>query len=220
MIQFFHVYKQYFRSNEALSDINLAIKRGEFIFLTGASGAGKSTLLKLIYKEEEPSKGQILIDSVNSTLIPAKRLYRLRRQIGIVFQDFKLLMNRTVQENVAVPLLVRGEKRAAIENKVNSTLALVGLSHRKRYLTSHISGGEQQRVAICRALMNDPDLILADEPTGQLDSGTAADIMKLFAALNERGKTVAVITHDAQIASYAGRTLLIRDGVIVDGPPV
>ena len=211
MIQFFHVYKQYFRSNEALSDINLSIKRGEFIFLTGASGAGKSTLLKLIYKEEEPSKGQILIDSVNSTLIPLARLYKLRRQIGIVFQDFKLLMNRTVQENVAVPLLVRGEKRAAIENKVNSTLALVGLSHRKRYLTSHISGGEQQRVAIARAVIGNPKILIADEPTGNLDTELSIEIIRIFEKINASGITTIIATHDLNLINLFPKRIVKLD---------
>ena len=211
MIQFFHVYKQYFRSNEALSDINLAIERGEFVFLTGASGAGKSTLLKLIYKEEEPSKGQILIDSVNSTLIPHAKLYRLRRQIGIVFQDFKLLMNRTVQENVAVPLLVRGERRAAIENKVNSTLALVGLSHRKRYLTAHISGGEQQRVAIARAVIGNPKILIADEPTGNLDTELSIEIIRIFEKINASGITTIIATHDLNLINLFPKRIIKLD---------
>jgi len=220
VIQFFHVYKQYLRSTEALSDINLEIERGEFIFLTGASGAGKSTLLKLIYKEEDPSKGQILIDSVNSTLIPARRLYRLRRQIGIVFQDFKLLMNRTVQENVAVPLLVRGEKRAAIENKVNSTLALVGLSHRKRYLTAHISGGEQQRVAIARAVIGNPKILIADEPTGNLDTELSIEIIRIFERINASGITTIIATHDLNLINLFPKRIIKLDKgqLVLDRP--
>ena len=220
MIQFFHVYKQYFRSNEALSDINLAVERGEFIFLTGSSGAGKSTLLKMIYKEEEPSRGQILIDSVNSTLIPPARLYKLRRQIGIVFQDFKLLMNRTVQENVAVPLLVRGEKRALIENKVNSTLALVGLSHRKRYLTAHISGGEQQRVAIARAVIGNPKIIIADEPTGNLDTELSIEIIRIFEKINASGITTIIATHDLNLINLFPKRIIKLDKgqLVLDRP--
>ncbi len=220
MIQFFHVYKQYYRSNEALSDINLEIERGEFLFLTGASGAGKSTLLKLITKEEEPTKGQILIDSVNSTLIPRHRLYRLRRQIGIVFQDFKLLMNRTVQENVAIPLLVRGEKRAAIENKVNSTLALVGLSHRKRYLTAHISGGEQQRVAIARAVIGNPKILIADEPTGNLDTELSIEIIRIFERINASGITTLIATHDLNLINLFPKRIIKLDKgqLVLDRP--
>jgi len=220
VIQFFHVYKQYYRSNEALSDINLEIERGEFLFLTGASGAGKSTLLKLITKEEEPTKGQILSDSVNSTLIPRHRLYRLRRQIGIVFQDFKLLMNRTVQENVAIPLLVRGEKRAAIENKVNSTLALVGLSHRKRYLTAHISGGEQQRVAIARAVIGNPKILIADEPTGNLDTELSIEIIRIFERINASGITTLIATHDLNLITLFPKRIIKLDKgqLVLDRP--
>jgi cell division transport system ATP-binding protein len=210
VIQFFHVSKEYFR-NEALSDINLAIARGEFVFLTGASGAGKSTLLKLIYKEEEPSKGQILIDSVNSTLIPANKLYKLRRQIGIVFQDFKLLMNRTVHENVAIPLLVRGEKQADVEKKVNTALALVGLTYRKRYLTAHISGGEQQRVAIARAIIGNPKILIADEPTGNLDTNLSIEIIKIFERINANGITTIIATHDLNLMSLFPRRIIKLD---------
>ncbi|MCP5105560.1 MAG: ATP-binding cassette domain-containing protein, partial [bacterium] len=134
MIEFYHVYKQYVADQYALCDISLTIGKGEFIFLTGASGAGKSTLLKLIFKEELPSKGQILVDSGNINLIPAKELFQLRRSIGIVFQDFKLLDNRTVFENVGIPLVVRGEKKSTIDRMVNKSLQQVGLSHRKNYL--------------------------------------------------------------------------------------
>jgi len=220
VIQFFHVYKQYYRSNEALSDINLEIERGEFLFLTGASGAGKSTLLKLITKEEEPTKGQILSDSVNSTLIPRHRLYRLRRQIGIVFQAFKVLRNRTVQENVAIPLLVRGEKRAAIENKVNSTLALVGLSHRKRYLTAHISGGEQQRVAIARAVIGNPKILIADEPTGNLDTELSIEIIRIFERINASGITTLIATHDLNLINLFPKRIIKLDKgqLVLDRP--
>jgi cell division transport system ATP-binding protein len=210
VIQFFHVSKEYFR-NEALSDINLAIGRGEFVFLTGASGAGKSTLLKLIYKEEEASKGQILIDSVNSTLIPHNKLYKLRRQIGIVFQDFKLLMNRTVHENVAIPLLVRGEKKADVENKVNNALALVGLTFRKRYLTAHISGGEQQRVAIARAIIGNPKILIADEPTGNLDTNLSIEIIKIFERINANGITTIIATHDLNLMSLFPKRIIKLD---------
>jgi cell division transport system ATP-binding protein len=194
VIQFFHVSKEYFR-NEALSDINLAIGRGEFVFLTGASGAGKSTLLKLIYKEEEASKGQILIDSVNSTLIPHNKLYKLRRQIGIVFQDFKLLMNRT----------------ADVENKVNNALALVGLTFRKRYLTAHISGGEQQRVAIARAIIGNPKILIADEPTGNLDTNLSIEIIKIFERINANGITTIIATHDLNLMSLFPKRIIKLD---------
>jgi cell division transport system ATP-binding protein len=216
VIQFFHVHKQYFSNNKALNDINLAIGRGEFVFLTGASGAGKSTLLKLIYKEEEPSRGQILINSVNSTFIPPAKLYKLRRQIGIVFQDFKLLMNRTVHENVALPLLIKGEKKAALEKKVNATLNLVGLSHRKHYPISHISGGEQQRVAIARAVIGNPKILIADEPTGNLDTELSIEIIRIFEKINASGITTIIATHDLNLINlFPKRTIKLDKGQLV-----
>ncbi len=215
MIQFFHIYKQYVKNSYALTDINLNIEKSEFVFLTGASGAGKTTLLKLIYKEETPSKGQILIDSVNINLIPDNRLYRLRRQIGIVFQDFKLLMNHTVQENVAIPLRVRGEKRSLIEKKVAGALSLVGLLHRRKYLTAHISGGEQQRVAIARAVIGNPKIIIADEPTGNLDTELSIEIIKIFERINANGITVIIATHDLHLLSlFPKRTIKLDRGLL------
>ena len=211
MIQYFHVSKQYYKDQFALSDINLSIEKGEFVFLTGASGAGKSTLLKLAFKEELPSKGQILVDSVNIGLIPERKLYRLRRQIGVVFQDFKLLMDRTVYDNVAIPLLVRGEKKAVIEKKITSTLALVGLSHRRKYPTSHISGGEQQRVAIARAIIGSPKIVIADEPTGNLDTELSIEIIKIFERINANGITVIIATHDQNLINLFPKRLIKLD---------
>jgi len=211
VIQYFHVSKQYYKDQFALSDINLSIEKGEFVFLTGASGAGKSTLLKLAFKEELPSKGQILIDSVNIGLIPERKLYRLRRQIGVVFQDFKLLMDRTVYDNVAIPLLVRGEKKAVIEKKITSTLALVGLSHRRKYPTSHISGGEQQRVAIARAIIGAPKIVIADEPTGNLDTELSIEIIKIFERINANGITVIIATHDQNLINLFPKRLIKLD---------
>ncbi len=211
MIQFFHVTKQYFKDSFALSDISLEIDRGEFVFLTGASGAGKSTLLKLVYKEEVPSRGQILIDSVNINLLPDQQLYKLRRQVGIVFQDFKLLMDRTVQENVAIPLLVRNERRSIIDKKVNNALALVGLTHRKKYLTSHISGGEQQRVAIARAVIGSPKILLADEPTGNLDTELSIEIIRIFERINANGITTVIATHDMNLLGLFPKRVIKLD---------
>ena len=215
MIQFFHVYKQYFKDSVALSDINISIVKGEFVFLTGASGAGKSTLLKLIYKEELPTKGQILIDSININLIPDNKLYRLRRQIGIVFQDFKLLMGRTVFENVAIPLIIRGERKSLIEKKVAGALALVGLSHRRRYLTAHISGGEQQRVAIARAVIGNPKILIADEPTGNLDTELSIEIIKIFEKINTNGITTIIATHNLNLLNLFPRRIIKLDKGLV-----
>jgi len=216
MIEFYHVSKQYVKNQFALYDVNLNIEKGEFVFLTGSSGAGKTTLLKLIYKEEEPSKGQILIDSGNINLIPDKRLYRLRRDIGIVFQDFKLLNKRTIFENVAIPLVIRGERRARIEKMVNNALSLVGLTHRRNYIPEHVSGGEQQRVAIARAIVANPKIIIADEPTGNLDTELSIEILKIFERVNTNGITMLVATHDKNLLRvFPKRVLQLEKGRLV-----
>ncbi len=219
MIEFYHIYKQYVSDQYALSDISFSINKGEFAFLTGASGAGKTTLLKLIFKEELPSRGQILVDSLNINLIPHKLLYQLRRSIGIVFQDFRLLENRTVYENVAVPLVVRGEKRAIIDKKVMNALSLVGLTHRRNYIPTHISGGEQQRVAIARAIVGNPKIILADEPTGNLDTELSVEILRILERINANGITVLVATHDNHLMDlFPKRVLKLEKGrIALDG---
>ncbi len=215
MIEFYHVDKQYVKDSYALSDVNLTISKGEFVFLTGASGAGKSTLLKLIYKDELPTRGQILIDSVNINLIPQSRLYQLRRDIGIIFQDFKLLNTRTVYENVALPLTVRGMKRSEVAEKVKKTLNLVGLSHRRNYLPAHISGGEQQRVAIARAIAGNPKIIIADEPTGNLDTELSEEILGIFERINADGITLLIATHDKNLISkYPKRVINLSKGQV------
>lgn len=220
MIEFYHVFKQYVKDQYALYDISLSIQKGEFIFLTGASGAGKSTLLKLIFKEELPSKGQILVNSNNINLIPQKELYLLRRDIGIVFQDFKLLANRTVYENVAIPLVVRGERKSAIDKMVIKVLAQVGLSHRKNYFPTHISGGEQQRVAIARAIVGNPKILIADEPTGNLDTELSIEIFKIFEKINANGITTIIATHDRHLLSmFPKRTLKLDQGKYTPSGP-
>lgn len=218
MIEFYHIYKQYIENCFALNDITLNIEKGDFVFLTGASGAGKTTLLKLIYKEELPTKGQILIDSVNINLISTQKLYKLRRKIGIVFQDFKLLNNRTVFENVAIPLLVRGERKSLIEKMVNSSLSLVGLTHRRNYVPAHISGGEQQRVAIARAIVGNPMIIIADEPTGNLDTELSHEILKIFERINANGITVLIATHDNNLLkTFSKKTIRLDKGNLITG---
>jgi len=177
--------------------------------------------MNLIGCLDTPTSGRYILDGRDVGKLSDDELSEVRNsKIGFVFQSFYLLPYATVLDNVLLPTLYREHRGDHLKDRALTLLETAGLRDRTRFRPGQLSGGEQQRVAICRALMNDPDLILADEPTGQLDSRTAADIMKLFAALNERGKTVAVITHDAQIASCARRTLLIKDGVIVDGPPV
>jgi cell division transport system ATP-binding protein len=200
----------------ALCDVSFSVEKGEFIFLTGASGAGKTTLLKLIFKEEQPSRGQILIDSININLIAHKLLFQLRRSIGIVFQDFRLLENRTVYENVAIPLVVRGEKRSIIDKKVMNALSMVGLTHRRNYVPTHISGGEQQRVAIARAIVGNPKIILADEPTGNLDTELSIEIFRILERINANGITVLVATHDNHLLDlFPKRILKLEKGRIV-----
>ena len=215
MIEFYHIYKQYVSDQYALCDVSFSVNKGEFIFLTGASGAGKTTLLKLIFKEELPSRGQILVDSLNINLIPHKLLYQLRRSIGIVFQDFRLLENRTVYENVAIPLVIRGEKRSIIDKKVMNALSMVGLTHRRNYVPTHISGGEQQRVAIARAIVGNPKIILADEPTGNLDTELSIEIFRLLERINANGITVLVATHDNHLLDlFPKRILKLEKGRI------
>lgn len=220
MIEFYHVYMQYVKSQFALADLCIAIQKGEFIFLTGASGAGKTTLLKLIYKAETPSKGQILIDSTNINMIPRRSLYQLRRKIGIIFQDFKLLPKKTIFENVAIPLIVRGDKKNTILRNVNNALSLVGLTHRRNYFPTHVSGGEQQRVAIARAIVSNPKIIIADEPTGNLDTELSIEILKIFEKINSSGITIIIATHDKNLLRiFSKRTLRLEKGILVHDEP-
>jgi cell division transport system ATP-binding protein len=216
VIEFYHVSKQYVKNVWVLNDVSFNIKKGDFVFLTGVSGAGKTTLLKLIYKDEVPSKGQILIDSTNTSLIAKKDIYKLRRDIGIIFQDFKLLHNRTIYENVALPLLIRGERKSLIEKRVSSALSLVGLSHRRNYLPMHVSGGEQQRAAIARAIVANPKIIIADEPTGNLDTELSIEIFHIFERINANGITVILATHDRHLLSlFPKRIISLDQGRIV-----
>jgi cell division transport system ATP-binding protein len=216
VIEFYHVYKQYVRDQFALNDVSLSIKKGEFVFLTGASGAGKTTFLKLIFKEEDPSRGQILIDSVNVNLIAPKLLYQLRRSLGIVFQDFRLLENRTLYENIGIPLVVRGERKALVDKKVMNALTLVGLTHRRNYIPTHISGGEQQRVAIARAIVGNPKILIADEPTGNLDTDLSIEIFRIFERINANGITVLIATHDNHLMDlFPKRVLKLEKGRLV-----
>ncbi len=216
MIEFYHVSKQYVKNQFALNDINLSIEKGEFIFLTGSSGAGKTTLLKLIFKEQHPTKGQILIDSVNINLIPNKKLYKLRRSIGIVFQDFKLLSKRTIHENVAIPLIIRGERKSTLDKQVHSALSLVGLTHRRNYIPEHVSGGEQQRVAIARAIVGNPKIIIADEPTGNLDTELSIEILKIFERINSNGITMIIATHDKNLIKiFPKRVIRLEKGRLI-----
>jgi len=220
MIQFFHVGKTYTRDVEALIDINLHVQKGEFIFIAGPSGAGKTTLLRLIFRDEIPTSGQILVNGRNVVKLPKRAIPHLRRSIGVIFQDFKLLRDRSISDNLALVYRVLGIPPAAGKRKVANLLRVVGLSHKAQMTPYKLSGGEQQRVAIARALMNDPALLLADEPTGDLDVDLAADVMQLLGNIHARGTTVLVATHDMDMVREMGRrTIVLKGGRIVEEHP-
>ena len=212
MIQLFHLSKQY-DSHIALCDINLRIVKGEFVFVTGPSGAGKTTLLRLIFGAEKPETGSILINSVNLTRISRSNLGFLRRKIGFVFQDFKLLPQRTVFENVAIALEVTGGPTRWIREKTHQTLELVGLDDKEKVYPLSLSGGEQQRVSIARAIVKDPVILLADEPTGNLDPDLTHEIMALFRNIHRKGTTVVIATHSRELLEDVPyRTILLQGG--------
>lgn len=216
MIQMFHVYKTYPVNFKALIDINLKVDKSEFIFVTGPSGAGKSTLLQLLFCAEKVTEGQILVNGRNIARLRKSSIPYLRRNIGIVFQDFKLLPQKTVFENVSFALKILGFPRKKMKRKVWQTLRLVGLEHKLDVLPRSLSGGEQQRVAIARALINDPAILLADEPTGNLDAEITWEMMQIFKNINARGTTVIIATHDKNIVErMQRRTIVLERGMIV-----
>lgn len=220
VVRMFHVHKRY-GAKQALVDATLDIARNEFLFISGPSGAGKSTLLKLLYLAEPLSEGQILVDGMNLTRIRRRRISHLRRKFGIIFQDFKLIQTRTVYENVALVLEARGQKRSLIEKKVKRVLRVVDMEDRMRAYPPSLSGGEQQRVAVARAVAGDPMIILADEPTGSLDDESAAAIFGLLNRFHERGSTVVVATHDKHLIDNAtGRVIQIRQGRLDPSPDI
>ena len=200
MIKLHRVTKYYENKIPAISDINLSIRKGEFVFIIGPSGAGKSTLIKLIFSSEQPNTGKIVVNNENITRMSSKEIPYFRRKVGVVFQDFKIIQNRSVYDNVAFPLDIIGTRRKLVKKKVWQVLKWVGLLQKKDSLPSQLSGGEQQRVAIARAIINNPILLLADEPTGNLDPKLSFEIMKLFKAINARGTTVVIATHDKNTA--------------------
>ena len=200
MIQIFNLYKVYPDNHPALTDINLHIKKGDFVFATGPSGAGKTTLIKLIFCAERATRGQIIVNGINLAKIKKSGISCLRRNMGVVFQDFKLLNNRTAYENIVFALEVTGARRKEIKRKAWQVLKLVGLQNRLDAKPLGLSGGEQQRIAIARAIVNNPTILLADEPTGNLDSEITQDIMELFKNINERGTTVIIATHNKDLA--------------------
>jgi cell division transport system ATP-binding protein len=217
MIQIYHLFKAYTGDQYALSDVTLEIEKGDFLFLIGPSGAGKSTLLKLILCAEEATRGQILVDGVNLQRLKRSKIPYLRRKIGVVFQDFKLLGERTAFANVALALEVLGHPRSYIDKKVRQVLRLVGLEGKEQHLSRRLSGGEQQRVAIARAVAADPVLVLADEPTGNLDDEITMDILELFREINRRGTTVVVATHNRDLIERVpgAKVAMLRQGIMV-----
>lgn len=216
MIQFFHVSKRYPGGQLALHDVSFHIPRGDFVFLTGPSGAGKTTLLQIIFREETPTEGQILVNGRNVTSLPRSKVPYLRRTMGVVFQDFRLIPRKTVFENVSylpriLGLNARHQRRLAYQ-----ALRQVGLAHRMNAFPLELSGGEQQRVAIARALINQPDLLIADEPTGNLDPDLSLEIFRLFLEVHLRGTTVLVATHNREmIERIGGRVLTLDRGRLV-----
>jgi len=217
LIRLYHLTKRYAGGTVALNDITLEVDRGEFVFLTGASGAGKTTLLRILLRQELPTEGQILVNGRNVTALPASKVPDLRKTMGVVFQDFKLVQRKTALQNVAYVLNVAGLPPAEQKKKAFEALRSVGLHHRINVLPPTLSGGEQQRVAIARAVVNEPALLLADEPTGNLDPDLAVDIMQLFREINARGTTVVVATHDRELVKRMKRRVVVLDrGKVVD----
>ena len=221
MIQLHNVSMSYQAESAALTDVTLKIPKGDFVFLTGQSGAGKSTLLKLIYAELSPTRGQVIIDGANVTRLSRKEIPYLRRSIGVVFQDYKLLPNRTVLENVAITLEVLGWGKRDIGKKVYHILKSMGLEDKVNSTPLRLSGGEQQRVALARALVNDPKILIADEPTGNLDDENKEQILSIFKEANIRGTTVVVATHDRRVIENSHRRVIrLEKGRMVEVPDV
>ncbi|WNF33743.1 cell division ATP-binding protein FtsE [Aeribacillus composti] len=216
MIEMKDVYKTYSNGVSAINGISIKINQGEFVYIVGPSGAGKSTFIKLMYREEKPTKGSIVINGIQLENLKEKEVPYLRRNIGVVFQDFKLLPKLTVYENVAFALEVIGENPKNIKKKVLNVLDLVQLKHKARSFPDELSGGEQQRVSIARSIVNNPPVIIADEPTGNLDPETSWEIMRLLEEINNRGTTVLMATHNKVIVNtIRKRVITIEDGKIV-----
>ncbi|HKI86677.1 MAG TPA: cell division ATP-binding protein FtsE [Thermoanaerobaculia bacterium] len=211
MIQFFHVSKRYPGGQQALDDVTFEVPKGQFVFVTGPSGAGKTTLLRLIFRQETPSDGQIVVNGRNVSAIPSAKIPYLRRSIGVVFQDFRLIPRKTVAENVTYLPKILGMGQREQRRLAYRTLKRVGLAHRMNAFPTELSGGEQQRVAIARALINEPEILVADEPTGNLDPDLSAEIFRLFLEINIRGTTVMIATHDRDLLGRIGRRVLTLD---------
>ncbi|MDO5026457.1 MAG: cell division ATP-binding protein FtsE [Tissierellia bacterium] len=216
MIKFNNVTKRYKNDVVAIRDINFEINDGDFVFLTGPSGAGKSTIIKLILKELDPDSGKIYLDGEDITRVPSRMVPQIRSKIGVVFQDFRLLQNRTVEANIAFILDIWGFSRAEKKEKIKKSLELVGLYHRRNSFPNQLSGGEQQRVSIARAISSSPSLLIADEPTGNLDPKSSWELMKYFEKINAEGTTVVMSTHSKEIVDrMKKRVIKLQSGEIV-----
>ena len=216
MIQVFNVVKMYDGSNPVLDDVSMEIAKGEFVFLTGPSGAGKTTILKILFGWEHFEKGQVLVQGINVGKLTYRNIYTLRRSMGVVFQDYKLLPNKTVFENVSFAQEVIGHDRKTIRFKTWEALKNVGLTPKKDAYPAYLSGGEQQRIAIARAMVNSPAIILADEPTGNLDPDISIEILKLFEELNQKGSTIIFATHSQEIMKLGNhRVISLNRGKVV-----
>ncbi|QOR66234.1 cell division ATP-binding protein FtsE [Cytobacillus suaedae] len=215
MIEMLDVYKKYPNGVLAVNGISIKIKQGEFVYVVGPSGAGKSTFIKMMYREEKPTKGVIMINGINLSKLKEKKVPLLRRNIGVVFQDFKLLPKLTVYENVAFALEVIEENPRHIKKRVLDVLDLVKLKHKARFLPDELSGGEQQRVSIARSIVNAPGVMIADEPTGNLDPETSWEIMRIFEEINNRGTTIVMATHNREIVNtIKKRVIAVENGKI------
>ncbi len=216
MIRFQHVFKSFPNGALALQDVSFHVSKGEFVFLTGHSGAGKSTVMKLMLAEQRPTQGDVRVSGFTVSTIGSREISRLRRKLGVVFQDFRLLDDRTAAENVAFALEVTGARRDTIPARVMRVLTQVGLAAKARAYPRELSGGEQQRVAIARALVNDPPILLADEPTGNLDERATRGVFQLLREINTGGTVVVMATHDLDLVRQAPyRTIELRDGALV-----
>lgn len=215
MIEMKNVYKKYPNGIVAANGIDVEIKQGEFVYVVGPSGAGKSTFIKMMYREERPTSGDIFINGTNLTTLKNSKVPYLRRQIGVVFQDFKLLPRLSVYENVAFALEVIEETPKVIRNRVMEVLELVGLKHKARMFPTELSGGEQQRVSIARSIVNTPKLVIADEPTGNLDPDTSWEIMNIFEEINARGTTIIMATHNREIVNTIRHRVIVVEGGLI-----
>lgn len=214
------VKKTYKNGITAIYDLNLKIEKGEFVFIIGSTGCGKSTLIKMLYREEKPNSGEIIVGGINVAKLRNRKVYKLRRKLGVVYQDFKLLPKATVFENVAFALEIFGAPKKEIYEKVLKVLDLVGLKNKAKHYPTNLSGGEQQRVAIARAIVNGPKLLICDEPTGNLDENTSMEIMKVLDEINKLGTTVIMVTHDTKIVEKMKKRVILLDaGRIVKDYP-